>query len=347
MRAWVSCTAAEGKDYMLIGLCAAILVAAALHLAQSIFAPVAFAIFLIALVWPVQRRLARFAPAGLAMLVAMLVALVTVMVLALLIAWAFGGVGQWIITNSAQIQLLYARKIALLEEQGIAVAALLSDGFTSRWLVVIAQEVTGRLHGILAFSIVTVVFLVLGLLEVTAVDRQLSRMPGDVAPRLRQAAVETAGKFRSYMAVRTLISVVVGLAVWGFARLMGLDLAAEWGVIAFVLNYIPFIGPLVATLFPTIFAILQFESWQTAVVIFLCLNVIQSVSGSYIEPLMAGKRLAVSPFMVLLAVFFGAFLWGVPGAFIGVPVLIAALTVCRQFEGSRWVAALLSGQEEA
>ncbi|WP_421989064.1 AI-2E family transporter [Roseococcus sp.] len=329
----------------MIGLCAAILVAAALHLAQSIFAPVAFAVFLMALVWPVQRRLARVVPSGLAMLAAMLAALVTVVTLALLIAWAFGGVGSWVLNNSGQIQLLYARKILWFEERGIAVASLLSDGFSSRWLVVIAQEVSGRLHSVLAFSIVTIVFLVLGLLEVQAVDRQLARMPGEIAPRLRQAAIETAGKFRSYMAVRTLMSVVTGLAVWGFARLMGLDLAAEWGVIAFVLNYIPFIGPLVATLFPTIFAILQFESWQTAVVVFASLNVIQSVSGSYIEPLLAGKRLAVSPFMVLLAVFFGAFLWGVPGAFIGVPVLIAAVTICRQFEGSRWVAALLSGQE--
>ncbi|WP_249680971.1 AI-2E family transporter [Roseococcus pinisoli] len=330
---------------MMIGLCAAILVAAALHLAQSIVAPVAFALFLMALVWPVQRRLSAFVPAGLAMLASMLAALLTVVTLALLITWAFGGVGQWILTNSGQIQLLYARKIAWFEEQGIGVAALLSDGISSRWLIVIAQEVSGRLHSILAFSIVTVVFLVLGLLEVKVVDRQLQRIPGDVAPRLRQAAIDTAVKFRSYMAVRTLMSVVTGIAVWGFARLMGLDLAAEWGVIAFVLNYIPFIGPLIATLFPTIFAILQFESWQTAVVVFLCLNVIQSVSGSYIEPLLAGKRLAVSPFMVLLAVFFGGFLWGAPGAFIGVPVLIAAVTICLQFEGGKWVAALLSGQD--
>ncbi|MDB5376641.1 MAG: family transporter [Rubritepida sp.] len=300
----------------------------------------------IALVWPVQRRLAGVVPAGLAMLAAMLAALVTVVTLALLIAWAFGGVGTWVVTNSGQIQLLYARKIAWLDEQGIAVAGMLSDGFSSRWLVVVAQEVTGRLHRVLAFSIVTVVFLVLGLLEVTAVDRQLARIPGDVAPR-RQAAIETGQKFCSYMAVRTLMSVVTGLAVWGFARLMGLELAAEWGVIAFVLNYIPFIGPLIATLFPTIVAILQFESWETAVVVFLCLNVIQSVSGSYIEPLLAGKRLAISPFMVLLSVFFGAFLWGVPGAFIGVPVLIAAVTICRQFEGGRWVAELLSGQDGA
>jgi predicted PurR-regulated permease PerM len=332
---------------MLIGLCTAILLAGALYLAQSIVVPVTFALFVIALVWPMQRRLAARIPAGLAMLVTISAALLTLVGMALLIAWGFGRVAQWVLANSAQIQALYATKLAFLEAQGIAVAGLLGENFNARWLVRVAQEVTSQLHGILSFTIVTVVFLVLGLLEVGVVARQLAGMPGTVAPGVLRASAETAEKMRIYMLVRTLMSVVTGLCVWGFATVMGLDLAAEWGVIAFVLNYIPFIGPLVATLFPTIFAVLQFESWQTAVVVFLCLNVIQTVSGSYIEPLLTGARLAVSSFMVLLAVFFGAFLWGIPGAFIGVPVLIASLTLCQQFPASRWVADLLSGRDPA
>jgi predicted PurR-regulated permease PerM len=126
---------------------------------------------------------------------------------------------------------------------------------------------------------------------------------------------------------------------------MGLELAAEWGVIAFVLNYIPFIGPLLAILFPTFFAALQFGSWQAAVTVFAALQAIQFLSGSTLEPRLAGARLALSPFMVLVAVFLGALLWGIPGAFIGVPALIAGLTLCEQFPGSRWVAQLLSGKE--
>jgi predicted PurR-regulated permease PerM len=330
---------------MLIGLCAAILAAGAIYLAQSIVVPILFAIFAIALVWPMQRRLAGFLPDALAMLVSMAGALVTLVGMALLIAWAFGGVGQWVVTNSAQLQALYAQKLAFLEAQGIAVASVFAENFNTRWLVRIAQEVTGRLQGILSFTIVTVVFLVLGLLEVDVLRRQMARMPGETAPALLRAAAATGQKFRVYMLVRTIMSVVTGLCVWGFASFMGLDLAAEWGVIAFVLNYIPFIGPLIATLFPTIFAILQFASWEVALVVFISLNLIQTVSGSYIEPLLAGKTLAVSSFMVLLAVFFGSFLWGIPGAFIGVPVLIAALTICQQFPTSRWVADLLSGRD--
>lgn len=341
------CSRAVGAmgSFMLIGLCAAILLAAGLQAAQSIFAPIAFALFLTALVWPIQRELARRIPRPVAMVTAIAATLVAILGLAVLIAWAFGGVAQWVIANSAQLQALYQQKILMLEGQGIAVAGLLAENFSARWLVRVAQEVTGRLHGVLTFAIVTVVFLVFGLMEVAVVRRQLERMGGEVAPRVVVAAAETARKFRTWMLVRTLMSVVTGLAVWGFASWMGLDLAAEWGVIAFVLNYIPFLGPLVATIFPAVFAILQFEAWQPAVVVFLSLNLIQTASGSYIEPWLTGATLAVSSFMVLLAVFFGAFLWGIPGAFIGVPVLIAILTACKHFPRTQWLAELLSGRD--
>jgi AI-2 transport protein TqsA len=145
------------------------------------------------------------------------------------------------------------------------------------------------------------------------------------------------------MWVRTLMSVLTGALVWLFALAVGLPLAAEWGVIAFALNYIPFIGPFIATLFPTLFAIAQFSSWQMAVVVFACLNLIQFLVGSYLEPRIAGNALAISPFLVLLAVFFWTFVWGISGAFIGVPIVIAALTLCAQYPRTRWIAELMGG----
>jgi AI-2 transport protein TqsA len=81
-----------------------------------------------------------------------------------------------------------------------------------------------------------------------------------------------------------------------------------------------------------------------AVVVFLGLNLIQFLLGSYLEPRVAGATLSISPFMVLFMVFFWAFLWGIPGAFIGVPILIAFLTICEQHQSSQWIATLLSGQ---
>ena len=142
------------------------------------------------------------------------------------------------------------------------------------------------------------------------------------------------------------MSLLTGALVWAFASLLGLPLAREWGVIAFTLNYIPFIGPLIATLFPTLLAVLQFESWQAVVFVFASLNMIQFVVGSYVEPRVSGTALAMSPFLVLFSIFLWTFLWGLPGTFIGVPITVAVLTFCAQHPHARWLAMLLGPPDD-
>ncbi len=137
------------------------------------------------------------------------------------------------------------------------------------------------------------------------------------------------------------MSLATGLLVWALSAGFGLRFAVEWGIIAFTLNYIPFIGPFVATFLPTLYALAQFGSPQAAITIFAGLNVIQFVIGSYIEPRVAGYALAMSPFVVLFSVFLWSFLWGMFGAFIGVPITIAALTYCMQAPSTRWISQLL------
>ena len=90
----------------------------------------------------------------------------------------------------------------------------------------------------------------------------------------------------------------------------------------------------------------QFASWQMALLVFVCLNLIQFLVGSYLEPRVAGNALAMSPFIVLFAVFFWTFLWGLSGAFIGVPIVIAILTICDQHPSSRWIADLLGAPRD-
>ena len=86
------------------------------------------------------------------------------------------------------------------------------------------------------------------------------------------------------------MSLATGVLVGVFAWVAGLQFAVEWGVIAFALNYVPFIGPFVATLFPTLLAMAQFASWQAVLGVFVCLNIIQFVIGSYVEPRVIGQR---------------------------------------------------------
>jgi AI-2 transport protein TqsA len=271
-----------------------------------------------------------------------------VTVLGYLIVWAFGTVGRWLIDNALRFQALYVEWNDWLAEHGILVTSLLVENFNAGWLIRAVQEVGGRLHGLVTFLVIAFVFTALGLLEVDIARKHVASLDNkDVAQTILQASMQIADKLQKYMAVRSAMSVLTGLVVWAFALLAGLELATAWGVIAFVLNYIPFIGPLVATVFPTLFALAQVGSWQLAVVVFLCLNLIQFLIGSYLEPRIAGAALSVSPFLVLFAVFFWALLWGIPGAFIGVPIVIAGLTLCDQRDSTRWVATLLSGRERS
>ena len=330
------------------GLCAAVLVFAALREAASVFVPAAFAVFLIAVVWPLQRLLERRFPKGIALLASLVVVLVTVVVLAMLVAWGFGRVGQWTVANAGRFQEIYLRQAEWLEGHGIPVAGLLAEHFDMRWVVWLAQNVTGQLQGFVSFLTVTLIFTILGTLEVGIIrDKLVTMGRNGEGTQLLRACQQIAAKLQTYMLVRSVMSALTGVSIWAFAVAAGLELPVEWGVIAFALNYIPFLGPLVATVFPTLFAALQFGSWEMPLFVFLSLNAIQFLSGSYLEPRLAGKAVSVSPFLVLFAVFFWSFLWGIAGAFIGIPVTIALLIVCAQYDSTRWVAELLSGRRGA
>jgi AI-2 transport protein TqsA len=332
----------------LLGICAAILAFAALHLARSILAPVVFALFIIAIVWPLQRSLQAKIPKLLALVVTLLVILAVIIVFAFLMIWAFSRIGQWLVTNSVRFQTLYMQASDWLEQQGISVSSQFSDNFNVSWIIRAVQRIGGRLNAFISFMIITFVFTLLGLLEVDIAQRNIARLENrTIADSLSQAGSDIAAKLQKYMIVRSGMSILTGAVIWGVVLLAGLELATAWGVIAFVLNYIPFIGPAVATVFPTLFALVQFGSWEIALVVFVCLNLIQFLIGSYLEPRIAGTALSVSPFLILFSVFFWSFLWGMPGAFIGVPIVIAFLAICDEHKSSKWVAMLLSGRDDA
>ena len=237
----------------------------------------------------------------------------------------------------------------VLEGHGVEVAGLVSEHFDVRWLVSLFQTLTGTLGSFLTFATIALILTLLGLLEVATTRDRLAAMArtSQATASMLAACDVLSAKLRRFMVVRTAMSLLTGTVIWAFAYFVGLELATEWGVMAFVLNYIPVIGPLLATILPTLFAVLQFESWEVAVAVFLVLNLVQFVVGSYLEPRVAGVTLAISPFIVLVAVFSWAALWGIAGAFIGVPMVIAALCFCEQYPGSRWIAELLSGRRSA
>ncbi len=321
-----------------------ILVLGALSWGEMVFAPAAFAIFIVMVVWPLQAALQKRIPRMLAILITVVVTIVCVAALLTLFAWGMSVVGQWLIRNGARFQEIYQTSTDWLEGHGFVVAGQLSETFNVSWMVRMVQAALARLNGLAGFATLVFAFAVLGLLEVEQLANRLkaagSRFGGvDIIAVGR----ETAGHFRKYMLVRTFASAVTGAIVWVIAYMVGLELPAAWAAIAFTLNYIPFLGPLVATLLPTLFALVQFESWEVALLVLVCLTAVQFIIGSYLEPILTGSTLSISPFAVMFMVFLWSMLWGLTGAFIGVPILVAVLTVCHRLPSMRWLTVMLAG----
>ena len=330
------------------GLCALFLICAALYLARAVFAPLAFALLVIALLWPLQRRLQRVVPKLLAMALCIVATVLVFALFSSMFGWAFRGIARFVAADAARLQAFYTQFAGWLEGHDIALAAIWAEHFDVAWLLRAAQGVTAGLQGTLRFAVVVLIYVILGLIEV---DDAAARLRGfgnvGLGRYLLASAVRTGAKFRQYMWVRTLMSLATGVLVAGFVALAGLPLAVEWGVLAFVLNYIPFVGSFVATIGPTLFAAAQFATWEMALLTFACLNAIQFAVGSYVEPRVLGSALSISPFLSLFAVFFWSFLWGIPGTFIGVPIVVAILTFCEHDTRSAWVAQLFGATPDA
>lgn len=336
--------AEENPIPVLPALCATILTAAALYFASGILAPVAVSLFLIAILWPLQKSLESRIPRLIALLLTLAATVVVLFSFGWMISWGLGMVGRWLVANLGRFYALYGQTAEWLDGHGIFLTEQLGERFNVLSLVRMFQDIALRINGLVGFSLMVLIFTMLGLLEVGDFKHKLQTLRhGMSADRMLEATASISRKFRKYLLVRTLASILTGLVIWGFTWSLNVELATAWGIIAFALNYIPVLGPLIATVLPTLFTAAQFESWQMAVYVFLGLNVIQFVIGSYLEPRFSGSALAISPFIVVLAVFFFTFLWGIPGAFIGVPVTIAMLSACELNPATRWIATLFSG----
>ena len=328
----------------MLAVCTAILGTTALYFAGSIFAPITFAIFILAIVWPLQDALQRWLPKGIALFITLTLTAIVVLVFASIVAWALSSIAVWLQNNVQRFQTLYAQLTDWLEDHGIFVAGVVAERFDAVWLLRMFQQVALRLNQLAGLGVLVFIFLMLLLMEVDQIRRKVASLEKDSGAALLEAAAEIGAKFRRYMLVRTQLSVLTGVLVWGFAWLTGVEPAAGWGLLAFALNYIPFIGPFVATLLPALFAMAQLDTWQAVVFVVIGLTLIQFLIGNYLEPLVAGAALAISPLAVVFAVFFWGFLWGITGAFIGVPIMISVISLCARYPSTRWLAILLSGK---
>lgn len=195
--------------------------------------------------------------------------------------------------------------------------------------------------GALLFVLLNVSFL---LLEQRTFHHKLGGLSDDPdkTRRLLKVIGDINARVGRYLAVKTMINVVLGLVSWVVMAVMGLEFAIFWAIIIALLNYIPYVGSIIAVALPVALGIVQFGDINTVLLLLALLVGVQVLMGNVIEPQVMGNSLNLSPYVILISLTAWSSLWGIAGAIFSVPITAIMVIVFSEFEQTRPIAKLLS-----
>jgi predicted PurR-regulated permease PerM len=146
----------------------------------------------------------------------------------------------------------------------------------------------------------------------------------------------------TYLLVKTMINIILGMLSYGVLWAIGIEFALFWAILIAVLNYIPYVGSLIAVLFPVLLSLAQFGTLGMAAITLVTLTFLQTYVASFLEPRLMGRTFNLSPLVVLLALAFWTALWGLPGAILAVPLTSSLVIVLAEIRATRPAAIMLS-----
>ncbi len=212
--------------------------------------------------------------------------------------------------------------------QGEKVTSLI-DGLVGNAIAIVSQTFLS----LVSTSLVVLIFVFFLLLGSPAIDKS------------HQTVQEINKQVRTYLSLKTVISIFTGFAFGLALHLFGVPMAFTFGVLAFLLNFVPNVGPIAASLLPVpliVFAPDATILWMASVLIVI--NVIQLISGNVVEPKLMGESSDLHPVTILLALMFWGVMWGVIGMFLATPITAAIRIVLERLEQTRPIALLMAGR---
>jgi len=240
-----------------------------------------------------------------------------------------------------RIEELLSRLATLV---GRDVADLLSSYWSEGNLAAALSGVVGWTGSFMVKAGLVVIYVVFLMLERAFLTDKLAAMIHNDRNKQDVERILTmiASSIQRYIRVKTIISVTTGLASYIVLRLVDIDFAATWALLIFLFNYIPNIGSTVATVLPTLLALVQFDSlWQPLVILF-GIGTIQVIIGNIIEPMFMRRSLNLSAFVIIVSLVLWGMIWGIIGMFLSVPITMMIFIICSHVPQWRPIAVALS-----
>ncbi|MDP2204839.1 MAG: AI-2E family transporter [Alphaproteobacteria bacterium] len=331
-----------------LGFIVVCLVVYLLHIAAAIMIPFVIAVCLWYLINAIARGMASLPLGGykLPRFMCLLMAILSIVV------------GVWfvldLINNNLQMvraaipqyqQRLEMLLPGLLERVGLEKEAFIHDLRQYINLTAIFTTLVATFTGLAGKTLVVMFYTGFLLYEQRFFNRKIVGMIEDTETetRVRHILKNIDIKIQRYIWVKVVVSGITGVLTYLALAYFKVDFNQFWGLMAFVLNFIPYIGSLLAIAMPSIIALIQFgDDLSLVFSIFLTLCAIQITLGSIIDPRMLGDSLNISPIMIIFSLAAWGMIWGVPGMFLSIPILAMVVITLGQFPKTRPIAILLS-----
>lgn len=283
---------------------------------------------------------------GMALGVVLLAVVVIIVLFVVLMGVAVAGFADAIPGYQARLTEQIAALGDILRGWGIEPGQLqsLSEDRTVNIGAILSYVIAG-ITQLFSYSFIILFYVIFMLVEATAFQDKIKSAFKDNENAYGYFA-QVMDSMQFYLVIKTRINAITGLFVGVALWMIGLDFAILWGFVAFLLNYVPNFGSIIAAVPAVILAFVQFGiGWQFWVVIAIYLGV-NLLVGYVIEPKMMGSGLGLSALVVLISVLFWGWILGPVGLILSVPITVALKIFMQSYPGSRWLAIILGAGEE-
>ncbi|MBN1247912.1 MAG: AI-2E family transporter [Anaerolineae bacterium] len=312
--------------------------------AAEVVTPILMAFILAVLFAPVQQWLLdRGVPAWLALIVVLLIVLLVVSVLISVTVVSISRVIDRLPVYQAALQRMIDQVVALTADLPFEVADLLTAEVlnVSRFLSV-AGNLLGGVVDTFSNWFVVILLVAFMLTDFALLPQKLEVMFDD---RERIAAItDLMASIRSYLSITTWTGLLTGVANALLLVVLGVDFPILWGMLGFLMNYIPNIGIFISIIPPAIVALLEF-GWKPALVVVIGFELTNMLVENILKPRVMGEELNISPLFIFLSLVLWSFVLGPIGTILAVPLtLIAIKLVLETSEEVHWLAVLMTAR---
>jgi predicted PurR-regulated permease PerM len=322
-----------GARTLVIGA-AVVIVLAGLKAAQSLIIPFLLALFLAIICTPAVSWLAkRKVPVGLAVILIVIVLL-----------GMFSGFGTaFAAQNQARFDGLVKSASTWFEARDIDPASLdLLNMLQPGKLINLLGGVLKNLAGVLSNFFLILLTMIFMLFEAASFPTKVRTAVGPGrfdAENMRHAVIQV----QRYLGLKTVTSLTTGLLVGLWTAILGLDFAVVWGLLAFLLNYIPSIGSIVAAIPAVLLGLIQ-GGLGYALLIAVGFVVVNVGIGNFVEPWLMGRTLGLSTLVVFLSLVFWGWMWGGVGMLLSVPLTMIFKILFENTDDLQWIAVMLDNR---